>query len=285
MGKKICSKCNNEKEATKEYFYSRKDTKDGLRSDCKECTNKRVKTYVIDNKERISGNVRKSKNKYRKNNKEKISKQSKEYNLKNIDKKKQYIKENKEQIAQKVKEYKGNNKEEILKWLKQYRKNNKRKLNQAHKQYYKENKDKIYEYQKQYREENKYKIQMQVKQYYNKNKYKYVIYSEMRRTKKLSLPSTLTMHQWKNIKISFNNTCAYCNRELPLAQEHFLALSRSGEYTNDNIIPSCKYCNSSKGSKDFFEWYPRYKYYSKQREKKILKHLNYNNKIQQLSIL
>ena len=107
--------------------------------------------------------------------------------------------------------------------------------------------------------------------------------NQRRMALKRKLSSTLTLAQWENMKMHFNNKCAYCGKELPLAQEHFLALTKGGEYTVNNIIPSCKTCNSSKCNKDFFTWYPKYKYFSKKREKIILKFLNYKNEIQQLT--
>jgi 5-methylcytosine-specific restriction endonuclease McrA len=79
---------------------------------------------------------------------------------------------------------------------------------------------------------------------------------------------------------TFDNKCAYCGKEKPLAQDHFVPLSKGGEYTNNNIICSCKSCNSSKSDKDFFEWYPEQLFYSKEREAKILKYLNYDKKTQ-----
>ena len=42
---KICTKCNTPKPATTEYFHSRRDVKDGLRSDCIECKNMQRKDY------------------------------------------------------------------------------------------------------------------------------------------------------------------------------------------------------------------------------------------------
>jgi len=42
---KRCPACGEEKLATAEFFYRRKASKDGWVSQCKECTNKSVKTY------------------------------------------------------------------------------------------------------------------------------------------------------------------------------------------------------------------------------------------------
>lgn len=123
------------------------------------------------------------------------------------------------------------------------------------------------------------------KQYHNEHLEQYRIREHQRKSRKHLLPFTLTIAQWELIKLSFNNCCAYCGKELPLAQEHFIALSKGGEYSANNIIPSCKSCNSRKRDKDFFEWYPTYKHYSKKREHIILKFLGYIDGNQQLKIL
>ena len=116
-----------------------------------------------------------------------------------------------------------------------------------------------------------------------------------RKARKLNLPHSLSVEQWNDIKSHFDNSCSYCGlaevehvKEFnqTLHQEHFIPLSKGGEYTHNNIIPACARCNSSKRDRDFFEWYPSYEYYSRTREKKILEFLNYTNEgIQQLSIL
>ena len=111
------------------------------------------------------------------------------------------------------------------------------------------------------------------------------IYLQRRRALKNKLPATLTFEQWEQIKKDFDYKCAYCGEELPLSQDHFIALSKGGEYTHNNIIPACRRCNSSKGNKDFFEWFIEQESYSEKREKFILKYLHYtNNREQQLSL-
>src|SRR5665648_822068 len=111
------------------------------------------------------------------------------------------------------------------------------------------------------------------------------ILAQRRRTRKLKLPATLTNEQWEIIKQKFGNKCAYCGKEKPLAQEHFLAISKGGEYTADNIIPACQSCNSSKGMRFFFDWYPKFAHYSKVREKTLLNYLGYKCGNQQLSLV
>jgi len=149
------------------------------------------------------------------------------------------------------------------------------------KRYYENNQEKV----KKYLKVNKVIIAKKHKEYVKNNRDRHNILEQRRQAKKKQLLHTLTCIQWENIKLHFDNRCAYCGKESPLQQEHFLALSKNGEYTLNNIIPSCKYCNNSKKAKNFFEWYPKYKYHSKKREKVILSFLGYKNGMQQLKII
>jgi 5-methylcytosine-specific restriction endonuclease McrA len=99
------------------------------------------------------------------------------------------------------------------------------------------------------------------------------------------LDSNYTKEQWEECKNTFDNKCAYCGKNDKLSQEHFVPVSKGGEYTENNIIPSCKSCNSSKNNSNFFDWYPKQEFYSKIREQNILKHLRYDNNTQQLALI
>lgn len=123
------------------------------------------------------------------------------------------------------------------------------------------------------------------RKWYKDNPEKSALITQRRNAKKKSLPCTLTNDQWDDIKKVFNNKCAYCGEETHLTREHFVALSKGGEFSRDNIIPVCKTCNCSKNDKDFFIWYPKFKHYSLEREIKILSHLGYKNGVQQLTLV
>jgi len=123
-----------------------------------------------------------------------------------------------------------------------------------------------------------------IKEWSTNNKDKCNIICQRRRSRKEQLLNTFTIQQWEATKLYFNNSCAYCGKDLPLEQEHFIALTKGGEYTTNNIIACCRSCNSSKSNKDFFSWYPKYKYYNKKRETKILKYLSYKDNVQQLAL-
>lgn len=127
---------------------------------------------------------------------------------------------------------------------------------------------------KQYYQENKETFKIKAREYRVNNPDVFRVIMQRRKARTQELESTLTVEQWENIKETFNNKCAYCGKVKPLAQEHFMPVTKGGGHTLDNILPSCKSCNSSKNGKDFHEWYPTYKYYDKQREQKIFNHLS-----------
>lgn len=111
---KKCSKCEIEKESI--GFYKKKTMKDGLRSECKECS----KLYQLENKDRIKEYKRlyHEENKYDINNKKRIgySVNKELHSLKS----KEYREKNKEVLSEKKKLYYEINKEEILTKRKEY---------------------------------------------------------------------------------------------------------------------------------------------------------------------
>lgn len=131
------------------------------------------------------------------------------------------------------------------------------------------------EYKKQWWSKNKERNKKYNKRWYQSHKENRRILDQKRYARKRQLVATLTEEQWEIIKSYFNCKCAYCGKEKPLEQEHFIPIANKGEYTHNNIIPACKNCNSSKNNMDFFDWYPKQKFYSKKREQKILKFLGY----------
>lgn len=78
--------------------------------------------------------------------------------------------------------------------------------------------------------------------------------SQKRMARKNNLPATLTNEEWKEIKNSFDDRCAYCGEKKTLVQEHVIPLCRGGGYTKDNIVPSCASCNSKKGKRTAEEY-------------------------------
>lgn len=56
--------------------------------------------------------------------------------------------------------------------------------------------------------------------------------------------------EWAAILAAHDHRCAYCQTsELPLEMDHVIPLSKGGPHCATNIVPACKPCNSSKGSR------------------------------------
>jgi hypothetical protein len=79
--------------------------------------------------------------------------------------------------------------------------------------------------------------------------------------KKRKLLSDLKPDEWQLALEYWRSECSYCSspRDLwfELVQEHFIPVSGGGGYTVGNIIPACRYCNSSKRDSDPQSWVVR----------------------------
>ncbi len=105
---RVCTKCGEEKPATKEFFYKREGGRLGLRADCKVCCCSRVRRYHKENKETIAAKAKR----YYEKNREKHNAHSKRYR-----------EEHPEKIAEYQKRWREEHKEEIARYMKRYRKN------------------------------------------------------------------------------------------------------------------------------------------------------------------
>lgn len=202
MEYRICSRCEEAKPETSEFFYKHKFSKGGLRAECKICSY----NYTLKRKEREPEKFKEQKKKFSAKYKDKVAK---------------------------------------------YQKCNKDIVRKSHKKWKLKNRDKIR------------------------------MYGHKRRALARNIETDFSEINWESCKASFDKKCAYCGAKRKLTQDHFIALSKGGEYTINNIIPVCLPCNASKNDKDFFEWYPNQEFYSRIRENKIISYLNYNKEKQQ----
>jgi hypothetical protein len=242
METKICTKCKKAIIQTGEFFPIDKRTYDGLGARCRSCV-------TIVNKERYKYFPQKSKE-YRESHKEQLKKNKHEYYLKNIERQKE-----------KRKKYYLEHREEAYRHAVEWKKDNPDKLTaSSHKRY-----EKVKEHHKEL-----------TRKWKQDHKEERNIAWQARRAKKKSLEYSLTPEQWEQTKIYFENKCCYCGKEQKLTQDHFVPLEKNGEYSRNNILPACQTCNSSKANKSFFEWYPKYQFYSEERLRHILEFLGYN---------
>lgn len=251
-GDKVCKKCNGVFPATSKYWHKDKKAKDGFRSDCKKCRNKEGKFYRTNNQDAIIKN--------RENNRERNREYFRRYKL-----------ENEEKVKKKNVKYRERNKEKLKEKHRLWRSENIEHLNEQYREYYRKNKGQI-----------RHKKNLLYKENIKEMRSKGRIRTQRYLATKRELENTLTEEQWEFSLAYFDERCAYCGSERSvvientgedLHQEHFIPLSKGGGYTADNIIPSCKSCNSSKGNKNFFDWYKKQNYYSIDRESKIKSYL------------
>lgn len=84
--------------------------------------------------------------------------------------------------------------------------------------------------------------------------------------------------QWKETVIFFGGECCYCGRTMRkgerLTRDHLEPVSQGGCSTQDNIVPACSSCNSSKGATEWREWYMKQPFFSQERMNKIFKWRN-----------
>ncbi|MCM3030358.1 MULTISPECIES: HNH endonuclease [unclassified Niallia] len=145
---------------------------------------------------------------------------------------------------------------------KEWEEKNKEKRSQYHKEWYQKNKKR--------KRANERKLYLKSEKY---RKYKSEL-RKIRHHRKRSAVSNFTLIEWEKCKTFFDNECCYCGgKSQELQQDHFIQVAKNGEYTKTNIVPACSSCNSSKNDRDFFEWFKQQKYYSLEREIKILSYL------------
>ncbi len=66
------------------------------------------------------------------------------------------------------------------------------------------------------------------------------------------------LYKMNQSKIRADGYCFYCHKEMPkseLTLDHVFPRAKGGENAIDNIIFTCRNCNSSKGKHDLVEWF------------------------------
>lgn len=66
---------------------------------------------------------------------------------------------------------------------------------------------------------------------------------------------TFSAKIWESVLAQFGNCCAYCLEPcVRLEMDHFEPISNGGSHTVENVVPACRTCNASKGSKPALLW-------------------------------
>lgn len=80
---------------------------------------------------------------------------------------------------------------------------------------------------------------------------------DRRRKRKLNAKGSHNLKQRIEKYCLWGQSCAYCKKELDFKEvhwDHVIPLVRGGTNFIANLRPSCKFCNTSKGSKLLSEW-------------------------------
>lgn len=63
-----------------------------------------------------------------------------------------------------------------------------------------------------------------------------------------------SLYDDERIKMTAAQACYYCGHMHGLCVDHLIPRMRGGPDASDNLIWSCRSCNSSKGGQDLLEW-------------------------------
>lgn len=263
MFTKVCKKCERELDASELYFYKKKSGKYGLEAICKEC---RGFSFGEPQIKKTQKNIKEGFKTCTKCNEEYLA--TTEYFSKETRGKygvSSYCKKCKSLLDKERKEKTGN-----AKWKEWYKANRERMVYKAV-QYITDNKDAVNERRR---------------KYYSKCD-KVKIYNRRRESKKNNVVATLTTEDWNECLAYFDYKDAYTGEIMEIiSQDHVIPVDDGGAYCKKNIIPCESRINSSKGNRDFEEWYKKQPYFSEPRLKKIYKWIGYDEttQIQQLAL-
>ena len=238
---KTCSRCGDTKPATSEHFYRMKETRDGLRPDCKECLDKKQRAHYVANKERIDERHRA----YREANKE----QSAEYN-------REYYAANRNVIIERVRRWGIDNKEQKRKNNRAYDARN-RERNRARRRAYRvANAEREAEYSRNYYIKNKEIMADRQRAYLAKNPEKARQRVSIRRARRLQAEGAYTIADVQAQYERQKGRCYWCNVKVGNTYDvdHIVPLSRGGTDWPENIVIACPSCNRSRGDKLPHEW-------------------------------
>lgn len=79
------------------------------------------------------------------------------------------------------------------------------------------------------------------------------IYKYLRRTRIKDSGGSITTKELSLIR-KRDKTCVYCGSSSNLSFDHIIPISRGGSSDKTNMVLACLKCNTSKNSKDVFEW-------------------------------
>jgi 5-methylcytosine-specific restriction endonuclease McrA len=76
-----------------------------------------------------------------------------------------------------------------------------------------------------------------------------------RRERELAAPGDgVSSEEWSALLNKYHHSCAYCFSKKNLGRDHVVPIVLGGADDASNVVPCCRDCNSSKGSKTVLRW-------------------------------
>jgi 5-methylcytosine-specific restriction endonuclease McrA len=162
----------------------------------------------------------------------------------------------KEEKLEKVKKYKEKNRDRISEYSKQYYEKNKEKKKEYDKEYRIKNRDHRLVRGREYHFKNRDKLNEQKKQYFKENPH--IAFNNSMQRCDLIGDEEITKDMWFDVMMSTSFKCRYCEIDLTTSNrslDHIVPLTKKGAPADiDNLVPSCKSCNSSKRERLLKDW-------------------------------
>jgi hypothetical protein len=216
---KQCNVCGNVKPLSD--FPKDKRLKDGRRSQCTDCTRKRVAKHREENKDRLNEESRA----YYQQNRDAVLSQKAEYRQ-----------VNREALNQASRDYYAENRPRILDQKRQYRAENAEAISAKEAEWYKANRDKVSEKNARYRAERP--------DYFWRADYR-------RRMKRFGhVPTVVVEFTKADVIAAHGDACWHCGGEFEELDHFPVHVAAAGPHCLDNVRPSCITCNRARTGLD-----------------------------------
>ncbi len=201
---------------------------------------------------------------YRLENPEKVKEWREKYKARKKEKAAKYYQKNKEREKKKSLDYRNNHLEERIIYNRKYIENLKylpeekqkelkgRRKNSAQKQRSKADyKIKMERYHREWYQKNKEKDKKHAKEWKENNREQYRNIQRRRKLRKKGAKGSHSFKEWKLLLDKYNHRCGYCGKgDGRLERDHLIPIVHGGSDFIENVIPACRSCNASKGTKN-----------------------------------
>jgi 5-methylcytosine-specific restriction endonuclease McrA len=221
-----CTKCNETKPATLEFYYSRKDKRNGLSAICRVCKDKRDRAYHAANRTERNQASRA----YRASHQKELL----EYN-------RAWHRANKEYSNERNRKWRSANPERKAEMARLWRD---------------ANKETLAERGRAYRAANRERLNEQSRLYYKANPQMRRAGWQRRRAREMQAEGSFNGHDIQRQYKAQRGKCYYCSAKVGenYHVDHVVPLTRGGSNDPSNLVIACPSCNQSKNNKLPHEW-------------------------------